>query len=76
MRLSSTAMLLERPDVVIVASVSSIYGLGSPSEFKGLMLDLSRGNKVDRDQILARLIEIQYSRNEFEFRGTFWRAAR
>ncbi len=72
MRLSATAMLLERPDVVIVASVSSIYGLGSPEEFKGLMLDLRAGGKVDRDAVLRRLIEIQYSRNEFEFaRGTF-----
>ena len=49
MRLSSTAMLLERKDVVIVASVSSIYGLGSPGDFKGLMLDLSKGASVDRD---------------------------
>ena len=72
MRLSSTAMLLERPDVVIVASVSSIYGLGSPGDFKGLMLDLGKGERVDRDRLLSRLIEIQYSRNEFEFaRGTF-----
>ncbi len=72
LRLSSTAMLLERQDVVIVASVSSIYGLGSPGDFKGLMLDLSKGGRVDRDHLLSRLIEIQYSRNEFEFaRGTF-----
>ena len=72
MRLSSTAMLLERKDVVIVASVSSIYGLGSPGDFKGLMLDLEKGGRVDRDTLLSRLIEIQYSRNEFEFaRGTF-----
>ncbi len=72
MRLSSTAMLLERKDVVIVASVSSIYGLGSPGEFKGLMLDVSQGGRLDRDRLLSRLIEIQYTRNEFEFtRGTF-----
>src|SRR5262249_30937741 len=72
LRLSATAQLLERPDVVIVASVSSIYGLGSPEEFKGLMLDLRAGNRVDRDAVLRRLIDIQYVRNEFEFaRGTF-----
>jgi excinuclease ABC subunit B len=72
MRLSATAMLLERPDVVIVASVSSIYGLGSPDEFKGLMLDVKQGGAIDRDALLRRLIEIQYARNEFEFaRGTF-----
>ncbi len=65
-------MLLERPDVVIVASVSCIYGLGSPEEFRGLMIDLSAGQKVDRDQLLRKLIEIQYARNEYDFaRGTF-----
>jgi len=72
LRLSATSMLLERPDVVIVASVSCIYGLGSPEEFRGLMIDLSAGQKVDRDQLLRKLIEIQYARNEYDFaRGTF-----
>src|SRR5512140_527188 len=72
MRLSSTAMLLERPDVVIVASVSSIYGLGSPEEFKGLMLDVRAGGRIDRDQVLRRLIDIQYARNALDVaRGTF-----
>ncbi len=72
LRLSATSMLLERPDVVIVASVSCIYGLGSPEEFRGLMIDLSAGQKVDREQLLRKLIEIQYARNEYDFaRGTF-----
>ncbi|MGH7726397.1 MAG: excinuclease ABC subunit UvrB, partial [Candidatus Eiseniibacteriota bacterium] len=72
LRLSATSMLLEQRDVVIVASVSCIYGLGSPEDFRGLMLDLSTGARWDRDTILGKLIEIQYSRNEFEFlRGTF-----
>ncbi len=72
LRLSSTSMLLERKDVVIVASVSSIYGLGSPEDFKGLMVDLSAGAKIDREQLLTKLVEIQYVRNEYDFgRGTF-----
>src|SRR5439155_14600630 len=58
LRLSATSMLLERRDVVIVASVSCIYGLGSPDEFKGLMLDVTQGATVDRDALLRRLIDI------------------
>jgi excinuclease ABC subunit B len=72
LRLSSTALLLERRDVVVVASVSCIYGLGSPEDFRGLMVDLSAGQRFDRDTLLRRLIEIQYARNEYDFaRGTF-----
>src|SRR5687767_7479811 len=72
LRLSATSMLLERRDVIVVASVSCIYGLGSPEDFKGLMVDLEAGGRLDRDALLAKLVEIQYARNEFEFgRGTF-----
>jgi excinuclease ABC subunit B len=72
LRLSSTSMLLERRDVVIVASVSCIYGLGSPEDFKGLMIDLEAGERLDRDRLLRRLIDMQYARNEYDFaRGTF-----
>jgi excinuclease ABC subunit B len=72
LRLSSTSMLIERRDVVIVASVSCIYGLGSPEDFKGLMVDLAAGQRFDRDFLLRKLIDIQYARNEYDFaRGTF-----
>src|SRR5688572_31220273 len=72
LRLSSTSMLIERRDVVIVASVSCIYGLGSPEDFKGLMVDLAAGQRFDRDFLLKKLIDIQYARNEYDFaRGTF-----
>ena len=72
MRLSATRSLFERRDVVIVASVSCIYGLGSPEAYYGLMLPLERGQRVERDWILRKLVEIQYERNDHEFdRGTF-----
>ena len=72
MRLSATRSLFERRDVVIVASVSCIYGLGSPEAYYGMMLPLERGQRIDRDQILRKLVEIQYERNDMEFgRGTF-----
>jgi excinuclease ABC subunit B len=72
LRLQSTSALLERDDVIIVASVSCIYGLGSPSEFKGLRLDLRHGQVFDRDEILRRLVDIQYTRNDIDWRrGTF-----
>jgi excinuclease ABC subunit B len=72
MRHAATRSLLERKDVIIVASVSCIYGLGSPEAYHGLLLYLERGDRVSRDQILARLVEIQYDRNELDFhRGTF-----
>jgi excinuclease ABC subunit B len=72
LRLQATSALLERDDVIIVASVSCIYGLGSPDEFRGLRLDLGRGETMDRDAILRRLVEIQYARNDVDFRrGTF-----
>jgi len=72
MRLSATRSLFERRDVIIVASVSCIYGLGSPEAYYGMMLPLERGQRISRDQILRKLVEIQYERNDVEFgRGTF-----
>src|SRR5215218_1034602 len=72
MRLSATRSLFERRDVVIVASVSCIYGLGSPEAYYGMMLPLERGQRIERDQILRKLVEIQYERNDHEFaRGAF-----
>ena len=72
MRLSATRSLFERRDVIIVASVSCIYGLGSPDAYYGLVLPLEKGQRIDRDQILRKLVEIQYERNDHEFaRGTF-----
>jgi excinuclease ABC subunit B len=72
LRLSATRSLFERRDVVIVASVSCIYGLGSPDSYYGLVVSLEKGQQMDRDQILRRLVEIQYERNDHEFaRGGF-----
>ncbi len=72
LRLRATSSLLERDDVIIVASVSCIYGIGSPSEYKNLLVMLKSGDEVDRNQILRRLIEIQYTRNDIDFsRGHF-----
>jgi excinuclease ABC subunit B len=72
MRLSATRSLFERRDVIIVASVSCIYGLGSPEAYYGMMLPLERGQAIARDQILRKLVEIQYERNDHDFgRGTF-----
>src|ERR671919_764452 len=72
MRLSATRSLFERRDVVIIASVSCIYGLGSPEAYYGMLLPLEVGQRIDRDQILRKLVEIQYERNDTEFgRGTF-----
>ena len=72
MRMSATRSLFERRDVIIVASVSCIYGLGSPEAYYGLLLPLERGQRVDREWILSKLVEIQYERNDKDFaRGTF-----
>jgi excinuclease ABC subunit B len=72
MRLSATRSLFERRDVIIVASVSCIYGLGSPEAYYGMLLPLERGQRIDRDQVLRKLVEIQYERNDHDFaRGTF-----
>ena len=72
MRLSATRSLFERRDVILVASVSCIYGLGSPEAYYGMMLPLERGQRIDREQILRKLVEIQYERNDHDFgRGVF-----
>ena len=72
MRLSATRSLFERRDVIIVASVSCIYGLGSPEAYYGMLLPLARGQRTGRPEILRKLVEIQYERNDHEFgRGTF-----
>jgi excinuclease ABC subunit B len=72
MRHSATRSLLERNDVVIVSSVSCIYGLGSPEVYHNMLLYLEEGMEIRREQILAKLVEIQYARNDIDFhRGTF-----
>ncbi|UCE05766.1 MAG: excinuclease ABC subunit UvrB [bacterium] len=72
LRLKATSSLLEREDVVIVASVSCIYGLGSPEDYKQLLLILRKGDRIERNKILEKLVDIHYSRNDFDFtRGTF-----
>lgn len=72
MRLSATRSLLERRDAIIVASVSAIYGLGDPNAYMSMLLHIVQGDCVARDDIIRRLVEMQYSRNELEFlRGTY-----
>jgi len=72
LRLSATRSLFERRDVIIVASVSCIYGLGSPESYYGLLVPLEKGQQIARDEILRRFVEIQYERNDHDFaRGTF-----
>lgn len=72
LRLSATAALVERKDVIIIASVSCIYGLGSPVDYKNMMISLRPGMMKDRDEVIHKLIDIQYTRNEMDFkRGCF-----
>ncbi|PYN24393.1 MAG: excinuclease ABC subunit B [Candidatus Rokuibacteriota bacterium] len=72
MRHSATKSLLERRDVIVVASVSCIYGIGEPDTYQGLHLELRQGDRIDRDEIIRRLIAVQYERNDYDFhRGTF-----
>ncbi len=72
LRLSATAALVERRDVVIIASVSCIYGLGSPVDYQNMMVSLRPGQEKDRDEVIQKLISIQYTRNDMDFhRGTF-----
>ncbi|WP_213014788.1 excinuclease ABC subunit UvrB [Acinetobacter rathckeae] len=72
MRLSATRALLERKDAIIVASVSAIYGLGDPEAYMQMLLHVVEGDRVNRDEIIRRLVEMQYMRNELEFlRGTY-----
>src|SRR5436305_2180737 len=72
LRLAATSALVSREDVIIVASVSCIYGLGSPTDYKRMMVRLAKGEVVERDQLLLKLVDIQYQRNDIAFeRGKF-----
>ena len=72
LRLSATAALVERKDVIVIASVSCIYGLGSPEDYLGMMVSLRPGMEKDRDEVIRALVDIQYTRNDMDFhRGTF-----
>ena len=72
LRHSATSSLFERQDVIVIASVSCIYGLGSPEEYRELVLSLRTGMEIERNQLLRRLVDIQYERNDLNFqRGTF-----
>ena len=72
MRHAATNALFERNDVIVVASVSCIYGLGSPEAYHGMLLFLEKGQRIERDDILRKLVDIQYERNDYDFhRGTF-----
>jgi len=73
MRLSATKALLERPDAIIVATVSAIYGLGDPQSYKKMMLHLDRGDQMDQRLILKRLTELQYTRNDIDFHRANYR---
>ncbi|MCX7927905.1 MAG: excinuclease ABC subunit UvrB [Candidatus Omnitrophica bacterium] len=67
LRLSATSSLMSRQDVLIVASVSCIYNLGSPEEYEGMVVYVKRGQKIDRDELISKLISIQYERNDYDF---------
>ena len=72
LRLSATSSLIERRDVIVVSSVSCIYGLGSPRDYERMIIALRPGMEKDRDEVIRELIDIQYERNEMDFhRGTF-----
>src|SRR6267142_2193278 len=72
LRLAATSALVSREDVIIVASVSCIYGLGSPKDYKRMMIFLKKGDVISREQLLMKLIDIQYQRNDVSFeRGKF-----
>src|SRR5205814_3722605 len=72
MRHSATRAVLSRRDVIVVASVSCIYGIGDPGYYKGLIIDLEVGQELRRDALLRRLVDLQYERNDLDFhRGTF-----
>src|SRR6476646_8874197 len=72
MRLSATKALIERPDALIVATVSAIYGLGDPGEYHKMVLHMVRGERIDQRELIRRLTEMQYKRNEMDLaRGTY-----
>ena len=74
LRLSATAALSERRDVIVVASVSCIYGLGSPVDYKDMILSLRPGMIKDRDEVIKKLVEMQYERNDMDFHRKTLRA--
>src|SRR5689334_24357535 len=72
LRLQATSMLLERDDVIVVASVSCIYGLGTPEDWRGMRVDATAGERMSRQELLAKMVDIQYTRNDLEVgRGNF-----
>ncbi len=72
LRHSATSALFERDDVIIIASVSCIYGLGNPEEYKDLVVSVRVGMEMDRSELLRKLVDVQYTRNDIDFqRGTF-----
>ena len=73
LRLAATASLLERRDVIVVASVSCIYGLGEPDDFENMMISLRVGAVMERDELLHRLVEIRYERNDIAFERNMFR---
>src|SRR5438270_4400533 len=73
LRLAATSALVSRRDVVIVASVSCIYGLGSPSDYRSMMVGLQRGQQIDRDEMLRKLVDVQYERNDIDFQRAKFR---
>jgi excinuclease ABC subunit B len=73
LRLAATSALVSRKDVIIVASVSAIYGLGSPEDYKAMMVSLRRGETIDRDEMLMKLVDIQYDRNDVSFERSKFR---
>ncbi len=73
LRHSATAALIEREDVIVVASVSCIYGIGNPEDYKSMMLSLRPGMTLDRDELIGRLVDMQYSRNDMDFRRSTFR---
>jgi excinuclease ABC subunit B len=73
LRLAATSALVSRRDVIVVASVSSIYGLGSPADYRKMMVSLQRGQSIDRDEMLRKLVDIQYDRNDVSFERSKFR---
>ncbi len=74
LRNSATASLMERSDVIVVASVSCIYGLGSPEEYFRMQVSLRQGDKISREEVIRKLVDIQYSRNDLDFKRSTFRA--
>ena len=73
LRLAATSALVSRRDVIVVASVSCIYGLGSPDDYRSMMVGLRRGQQIDRDEMLRKLIDVQYERNDIDFQRSKFR---